>query len=426
MKKLLDRPFKAFTIFSLVIFLLSIPVYFLVVDWIWRTEMDDHNLTIRDRIANQLGQVEINQDDLESILQIWNSLQPSSFVIPLGDQKMPADSIYEITKFNEFETESDRFRGLRSVIEINGEPFILHVETNLEEAYETLFAIGLVTFFLFLILVFGFIQLNKIISKKVWSPFYRTLDVLSAFDLSAGKEVSFEASDIEEFDRLQRTLSSLIASNVKTYSQQKTFITNASHELQTPIALLKSKLELLLQHQSLNEKESEMIQAIQIPLARLTRVNKNLLLLAKIENGKFEDLTLIDMGEMLDQSLELFEGYLEERELSFHKTIESTLKFEGSRFLVETLVTNLFSNAIRHSPLGSEILVECRQEMIVFKNSGKGRLDEAALFKRFAIVTSETTSSGLGLAIVKEICKLSGWSIDYDFENNFHVFTLRF
>jgi signal transduction histidine kinase len=387
MKKLLDRPFKVFTIFSLVIFLMSIPVYFVVVDWIWRTELDDHNLTIRDRIANQLGQVEINQDDLESILQIWNSLQPTSFVIPLGDQKILRDSIYEITKFNEFEMESDRFRGLRSVIEINGEPFILHVETNLEEAYETLFAIGLVTFFLFLILVFGFIQLNKIISKKVWSPFYRTLDTLSAFDLSAGKEVSFEASDIEEFDRLQRTLSTLIASNVKTYSQQKTFIANASHELQTPIALLKSKLELLLQHQSLNEKESEMIQAIQIPLARLTRVNKNLLLLAKIENGKFEDLDQIDMGEMLDQSLELFEGYLEERELSFHKTYESTLKFEGSRFLVETLITNLFSNAIRHSPLGSEILVEGRQEMIVFKNSGKDPLDEAALFKRFAIST---------------------------------------
>ena len=168
MTKLLDKPFKAFTIYALIILLVSIPIYFLVVDWIWVTEIDDHHEIFMGRIENRFEQAHVSGHDLETILNTWNTLQPSSSIRPITENIARPDSTYEVTKYNEYEQESDRFRGLQTVIEIDKKPYLLNIETNVEEAYETIFAIGLVTVLLYGILVFGFIQLNRKISKSVW------------------------------------------------------------------------------------------------------------------------------------------------------------------------------------------------------------------------------------------------------------------
>lgn len=426
MTKLLDKPFKAFTIYALIILLVSIPIYFLVVDWIWVTEIDDHHEIIMERIENRFEQAHVSGHDLETILNTWNTLQPSSSIMPITENIARPDSIYEVTKYNEYEQESDRFRGLQTVIEIDKKPYLLNIETNVEEAYETIFAIGLVTVLLYGILVFGFIQLNHKISKSVWEPFDNTLTKLKIFDLSLSKGVEFETSDIEEFEELNQTIRKLIAENVNAYNQQKAFVANASHELQTPIALLKSKLEMLFQDEKLSATQSELVNAIQIPLARLTRVNKNLLLLARIDNSKFSDISEIDFSEKVEKSEELLQDYISERKLTYKKEISGIARVTCSLFLAETLVNNLLSNAIRHSPVSSHIIVRIDENGISFLNSGLERLKDESLFKRFSISTTETTNSGLGLAIVKEICKQKGWEISYDFLDHFHIFSVRF
>lgn len=426
MTKLLDKPFKAFTIYAMVILIVSIPLYFLVVDWIWVTELDDNNMIIKERIENRFEDAHVSEEDLKTILGTWNVLQPSSSIVALQTDFVKKDSIYEVTRYNEYESESDRFRGLESVIKINDKPYLLNIETNIEESYETMFAIGLVTIVLYGILVYGFIFLNKRISKLVWEPFDQTLSKLKTFELSSGEELHFAKTDIEEFEELNQTISKLISENVRVYNQQKAFIANASHELQTPIALLKSKLDLLLQQEGLNENQSELLSAIQIPLARLTRVNKNLLLLARIENSHFSDFSDIDFSQKVEKSEELLWDYIEQKRLTFNKKALGKCVFKCSKFLAETLVNNLLSNAIRHTPQDGEIRVEWDENGFSFKNSGKESLNKDSLFKRFSISTTETTNSGLGLAIVKEICKQNGWEISYNFSNNFHIFSVRF
>lgn len=426
MTKLLDKPFKAFTIYAMIILLVSIPIYFWVVDWIWVTEIDENHEIIMERIENRFEQAHVSGKDLETILNTWNTLQPSSTIMPITENIAMPDSIYEVTKYNEYEQESDRFRGLQTVIEIDKKPYLLNIETNVEEAYETIFAIGLVTVILYGLLVYGFIQLNRKISKSVWKPFENTLAKLKIFDLSLSKEVEFETSDIEEFEELNQTISKLIAENVNAYNQQKAFVANASHELQTPIALLKSKLEMLFQDEKLSAEQSELVNAIQIPLARLTRVNKNLLLLARIDNSKFSDISEIDFSEKVEKSEELLQDYISERKLTYNKEVSGKASVMCSRFLGETLVNNLLSNAIRHSPVSSHIIVRIGENGISFLNSGLERLKEESLFKRFSISTTETTNSGLGLAIVKEICKQNGWEISYEFLDHFHIFSVRF
>ncbi|OOG76566.1 histidine kinase dimerization/phospho-acceptor domain-containing protein [Algoriphagus sp. A40] len=426
MIKLLDKPFKAFTIYALIILLVSIPIYFLVVDWIWVTEIDDNHEIIMERIENRFEQAHLSGHDLETILHTWNTLQPSSSITPITEASGSRDSIYEVTKYNEYESEWDRFRGLQTVIRIDNKPYLLNIETNVEEAYETIFAIGLVTVLLYGLLVFGFIQLNRKISKSVWEPFDSTLTRLKSFDLSAGKELTFEPTDIEEFESLNHTISKLISENIGVYNQQKAFVANASHELQTPIALLKSKLEILFQDEKLSSDQSELVNAIQIPLARLTRVNKNLLLLARIDNSNFSDISEIDFAEKVEKSEELLQDYIGEKKLNFQKSRKGKCVFKSSKFLAETLVNNLLSNAVRHTSANGEIGIEWDDNGFSFRNSGKERLNRDFLFKRFSISTTETTNSGLGLAIVKEICKQNGWEITYDFSDYFHIFSVRF
>ena len=186
---------------------------------------------------------------------------------------------------------------------------------------------------------------------------YNILSKIKSFDLSKNREVQFEKSDIEEFEELNQTISNLIIQNISTYNQQKAFVANASHELQTPLALLKSKLDILFQQENLSEEHSELIQELQIPLARLTRVNKNLLLLAKIENSQFRDIEKVDFHRLINKSVDFLQDYIEERNLNFNKEIESKELVSSSKFLAETLAYNLLSNAIRHSPIGGSIHV---------------------------------------------------------------------
>lgn len=426
MIKLLDKSLKAFTIYSLIILLVSIPVYFLVVDWIWVTEIDDNHEIIMERIENRFDQAHISGHDLETILNTWNTLQPNSSIVPITENPDRQDSIYEATKYNEYEDEWDRFRGLQTVILINKKPYLLNVETNVEESYETMIAIGLVTLLLYGLLVFGFILLNRKISKEVWKPFDKTLNTLKTFDISSGQKVSFESTGIEEFTEMNQTIGKLIDENVSAYNQQKAFIANASHELQTPIALLKSKLDMLFQDEKLDASQAELVSAIQIPLARLTRVNKNLLLLAKIENSKFTDVEVLDFSMKIVKSEELLRDYLEEKYLQFIKVPHADCRFRSSKFLAETLVNNLLSNAIRHTAQNGKIIVEWDNSGFSFKNSGNESLNPDLLFKRFSISTKEKINSGLGLAIVKEICKQNGWQITYSFMDSFHIFSVRF
>src|SRR5690606_20238110 len=137
---------------------------------------------------------------------------------------------------------------------INGKWYHLRIETNVEETDETMLAITIVTLLFFVLLVIGFIMLNRQIAKKIWQPFRNTLEKLKSFDLTTRQAVSFDQTDIEEFEELNQSLQKLINKNILVYTQQKIFIENASHELQTPLAVLKSKMNLLLQHKNITNE----------------------------------------------------------------------------------------------------------------------------------------------------------------------------
>lgn len=427
MNKLLHKPFKAFTIYALLILAASIPVYYYVVDFIWNKELDEHNQIIRERIENRLASNLIPDQKLDTILKFWNMMQPGTTLEPTL-APIVKDSIYTTIRENKHGdiTEMDRFRGLMAPLSIAGKPYLLTVETNVEETDETLVAIALVTFSFFSLLVIGFILLNKRIAKRIWQPFQNTLQKLKTFDLATDNTIVFEKSDIEEFETLNLTLTKLIDKNISVFQLQKTFIENASHELQTPLAVLKSKTDLLLQQQNITAEQLEILNAINIPLSRVTRINKNLLLLAKIENRQFENTENIALETIVSESIEMLSDYSADKGIEPKFQLNKTVMISCNRSLLEILINNLLTNAIRHNIPNGELIIEQNEQSISFSNSGLMPLRADQLFLRFSVASTETASSGLGLAIIKEICNRYGWEIYYDFVQKKHQFTVHF
>lgn len=428
MKSLLDKPLKVFTWYALIILACSAPVYYYVVDYIWLDELDDHNQIARVRIENGINKLYLEEADLAKTLEVWNSIEPGTKLRQALPEEMKADSVYTVIRPGQYaeDNEIDRFRGLSAYFNINGRPYHLTIETNVEETDETFLAISVITLLFFGIMVIGFILLNRRIALKVWQPFRNTLDKLQSFDLAKEHTIHFQKSSIKEFEELNDVLIKLINRNVSVFKQQKQFTENASHELQTPLAVIKSKLDIFLQSKTLTEGNHKLIEQINTALARVSRINKNLLLLTKIENQQFPDEENIDLGKLLQESIKLLEGHFENKNLIIKGNIEQTIVLRANQSLGEILLTNILVNTIRYSEPGSQILIELTNRRLQVSNPGSIRLNEDFIFQRFTGASSHSTSSGLGLSIVKEICNLYGWSISYHFEENRHVFSVLF
>ncbi|MFC0344620.1 sensor histidine kinase [Epilithonimonas hispanica] len=426
MKPLLSKTTKPFIIYVLIILVISIPAYYLVVDAIWKHELDEHNDIVARKTTSQINSLKLTEEKLIETIQLWNDVQPSTNIRKLEKNDNLKDSIFIVEKphdFLDFE-DIDRFRCLSKIIYLNQKPYRFNIETNIEESQETIFFISVTTVILFILIVGGLLVLNRRLSKSVWKPFRNTLDKLKTFNLNQQTKIEFSKTDVSEFDELNQSLSKLIEQNISVYKTQKEFTENASHELQTPLAILKNKLDILLQNQDLTEKQYQIAEEMNRALSRSSRINKNLLLLAKIDNKQFEN-SEIHLDELLNQSMEILQEHFEQKNISVKTEISDNVKVNGNIGLTEVLINNLILNAIRHTSINGSILIRLSQSEFEVSNSGTEKLNSDLLFKRFSRFSKDNNGSGLGLAIVQEICKSQNWTIDYRFENNNHIFSVK-
>lgn len=425
--KLLDRPLKTFILYALLVLCLSVPAYFLVIDHIWLSELDEHNEVTKNELLYSFKKSNYTEDELSKTLTLYNKLQPSNTITKSAISVAKPDSTYTKLSLNKFSVKEDynRFRVLETHFLIHGQPYQATIQTNFEETDETLIAISLVTTLFFGLLVFGFILLNKNISKKIWQPFQDTLYRLKHFDLNNKQEIEFIPTEIKEFEQLHVELIKLMKRNVLVYEQQKIFLENASHELQTPLAVLKSKTDSLLQTDQLTKQQLEIINEMNIPLSRASRINKNLLLLAKIGNQSFEDDEIIDLQHLLKECIEMLSDYIIDKGIKLTLSFDGENKMKCNRILLESLINNLLINAIKHNVADGTIDIKVTSKTFEIANSGKTSLNSEVIFNRFSTGLSSIANSGLGLAIVKEITVRYGWGIQYSFTNDQHLFSIN-
>ena len=426
LKPLLSKTTKPFIIYVLIILVISVPVYYFVVDAIWKHELDEHNEIVAEKTSSQLNSLKLSDQNMLETIEFWNELQPSTNIQSVKGNDNLKDSIFIVEKphdFLHFE-DIDRFRGLSKIIYLNKKPFRFNIETNIEESQETIFFISATTVFLFILIVGGLLFLNRRLSKSVWKPFRKTLDQLKTFNLNQQTEIEFDETDIKEFYELNQSLSKLIDQNISVYKTQKEFTENASHELQTPLAILKNKLDILLQNEDLTEKQYQIAEEMNKALTRSSRINRNLLLLAKIDNSQFDNSELICFDELLNQSIEILQEHFEQKNITVKSEISPNIEVKGNSSLMEVLINNLILNAIRHTSANGFINIKLTNSVFEVSNSGTEKLNEDLLFKRFSKLSADNRGSGLGLAIIKQICILQNWKINYRFENNLHLFSI--
>ncbi|MDQ1856416.1 HAMP domain-containing sensor histidine kinase [Chryseobacterium sp. WLY505] len=427
MKPLLTKTTKPFLIYVLIVLMISIPVYYFVVDTIWKNELDEHNQIIVEKTAYEFNQLQLSEEMLNKSLALWNHIQPETNIERISTSQVKRDSVYTYERHLPFisEQKKERYRCLKKVIYIHGKPYLFTIETNIEESHETIAVIAIITIFFFVMIVVGLLYLNRRLSSSIWKPFRGTLDQLKSFNLNSQNTIEFPASDTAEFEELNQSLYKLIERNVSTYKTQKEFTENASHELQTPLAIIKNKLDLLLQDQNLTEKQYSIAEDMNRALTRSSRINKNLLLLAKIDNNQFDSSEAIYFDHLLHQSIDILREHFEQKNISVTEHISNGVQVIGNNILTEILINNLIINAIRHTAVGGSISIQLTHSVFEISNSGTEKLNTDFLFKRFSKLSTDNSGSGLGLSIIQEICRFHHWTISYRFENQHHIFSVK-
>lgn len=233
-------------------------------------------------------------------------------------------------------------------------------------------------------------------------------------------------ADVKEFARLGRALQGAIDRSEELVERQSQFIGNASHELQTPLAIIGNRVEWLLDEGNLTDEQGAELFKIQSTLARAVRLNKTLLLLTKIENGKFPDSVQVDVARLVQDSVEMYSEIYASRQMTVQVDIEDDVKVEMNESLAVTLVSNLIKNMYVHSAEGAEGRVVVGNNQLVVENDGEQTLDSDRIFERFYQGPKSKGSMGLGLPLVAAVCRTYSLGVKYQFKVGRHCFIVDF
>jgi signal transduction histidine kinase len=267
----------------------------------------------------------------------------------------------------------------------------------------------------------------QIVSKRIWRPFNKTLDIIEEFSIDKGIMPHFQKTNIKEFVRLNNSLEKMIRNSLSIYQSQKEFTENASHELHTPLAIMQSQLDMLIQRPDLTEEQSEIISSIYSNVSHLARLNNNLLLLAKIENQDQSADELVNASQLVEDILPNISIMIEDDKLNLNVNLQKNCMLKANKILFVSLLNNLLINAIRYNyPHGSINLTLTNKNMTICNTGENLMLNTDTVFRRFNKNQEVSKGHGLGLSIVEKICKYHGWNIEYEYENSHHVFAVIF
>lgn len=403
---------------SLVVLLLTGLVYYMVIHFIL-TEKLDRDLAIE-------------EDEIEAYVKTYNKLPlPGDF----KDQKVSyrpmkkGDTVskryYNSVYLNEEENKEEPGRSMVKALSVNGQLYLVTIAKSRLEAEGLVRIIFLITLGIITVLLLTLILVNRFLLNSLWKPFYHILGQMKAFNLADKNEILPESSRIDEFEELNQSVLSMSDRVKQDYAALKSFTDNASHEMMTPLAVINSKLDTLLQTEGFSDPQGELIKDIYLAVGRLSRLNHSLLLLSKIENNLIKNEEELNLKELIDQKIRQFQELLQSNMISIQSSLgEKSVSM--SKYLADILLNNLMSNAIRHNVKPGHIEITLTEHQLMISNSGAEQLLEGTkAFERFH-KTSSSEGMGLGLAISREIALLYGFSLSYSYHEGIHSFILGF
>lgn len=324
------------------------------------------------------------------------------------------------------EEDYEPVRMLTSAFRMNNRYYELKVIASMVEEDDLIEDLLYSLIWLYLAMIASILLVNNFLLRKTWKPFYVLLEQLRGFKLGKDPMLTPAETKVKEFKELNEAVSLLINRSLETYHGQKQFIENASHELQTPLAISINKLELLTEKEDMDEANLMAVGQVIQTLERLTRLNKSLLLLSKIENKQFQENERVDINAVFKNLIEEFTDFADYKNVTISYQEHGQLYADMSKNLAEIFVTNFLKNAIVHNDSNGWVQVIVNPTSFTIANSGSDvPLDKDKVFQRFQKKSNEKNTTGLGLAIVKAIADLYGLSVTYSYQNG-HQMTVSF
>ena len=278
---------------------------------------------------------------------------------------------------------------------------------------------------LFVVLLITILVINVWVFHQSMKPFYILLDWLEKFRLGKKNDVLDNPTHTTEFRKLNEAVSRFASHSEEMFEQQKQFIGNASHEIQTPLAICQNRLEMLMEDETLSEQQMGEIAKTCQTLEYVSKLNKSLLLLSKIDNSQFASVEKVCLNEILYRYLYDYQEVYDYKGITLDVHEKNTFNITMNGTLAVVLITNLLKNAFVHNIYKGKIQIEITSSNIRFGNTGKDEhLDEKHIFERFYQGSKKEGSTGLGLAIVDAICRQSQLSIQYQFVKGWHWFDI--
>tara|TARA_R110002050_G_scaffold300803_1_gene472959 strand:+ start:786 stop:2078 length:1293 start_codon:yes stop_codon:yes gene_type:complete len=426
--KLLHKTLKIYLLFSLIIFIISIPVIYYLVQDLWITDVDESLIYQKEKIVTGLTNNNLDTTAIAHFTLLASNFDVGIEVIPLSEGNFEIDSIYDNNFYDETRQHIEPFRELTSIVNVNNVWHKIIVRKDLVESRDLIRGIVMVQVTFFILLLLGIVLLNSYFSKKIWNPFYFILSKLGTYKIDSEEPIEVEPSDVKEFNQLNQSVQYLTATNIQIFKAQKEFTENAAHETQTPLAAIKNQVDLLAQDNQLNENQSEIINRIDKNIRLLTKLNRNLLLLSKIENDQFDKSEEINVSSIVSEICSGFEEQIKIKNIAIALNITEQLVINTNNYLLHSLITNLLTNAIKYNKPNGEIEISLIDNVLKVTNTGLEKpLPEDKIYERFYKQNTLTESSGLGLAIVKRICISLNFEMNYRFSApNKHTFIIAF
>lgn len=319
------------------------------------------------------------------------------------------------------------YRELTSFETLHNKTYKITIRDSLVKNQDFILIITLSVGVVVLLLIITVYFVNTVIMRNAWLPFYENLEILKSFSVENNQPIHLQNTDIDEFQELNQSLTKLTDKINSDFNNLKEFTENASHEMQTPLAIMQTKSEMLMQSENLNKTQLQQIKAIYLAVQRLSKLNKTLLLLSKIENRQFKEKESILVNDVIIKHLEIYEDFIENKKIKVNKKSTLDVKIEANPLLFDMIISNLISNAIKHNIENGSIDILTTDLFISFSNTGSPlQISSSSLFERFKKESNASNSFGLGLAIVKKVCDNNNWKINHSYIENQHNISIYF
>jgi signal transduction histidine kinase len=388
------------------------------------------NMSLSD-LNRELGDlkevVEVYLDDNSGIHEGALPGIDSLSVRPAGNASQTEDIFRDTLKFDVKNEQYRTYRYLQYISTKGGQNLLVRIYKSTTPTDKLVERVTLMITMMVILFLAGIFILNRFIFANLWKDFFEAMDKLKRFETTK-EPVILGEQDIQEFEELKQVLEVITRRLSNDYRELKEYTDHTTHELQTPLAVIKSKTELLIQSEKLGEEEMKLLEAINTSVHQLSRLNSTLTLITRIENRQFTEKEEIGLAGLLDRHLELLEEHITLRRITVEKQYR-----DGGRVLfmdqglADLLVANLLKNAILHNIDGGSIALETGPQSLLIRNDGPPLgFNQEELFTRFVRNTRRTGSFGLGLSLVKKLCEYYNFYIEYSLDKQQHAFTIRF